>query len=109
MSVNFTDNSPEILAELERKKAMALRAMGGAGEGFVKEEITEMGAVDTGRMRNDVTHQEDSDSTTIGLATSYAIFVHEGSRGRGGRPFLRNGILDNKKQFEQLAKTILEG
>ena len=56
MEIKFTDNSIEILTELQKAKGMALEAIGMRAETYAKKELTNFPAVDTGRLRNSITH-----------------------------------------------------
>ena len=53
------DHSAEIERELKRRIGLALEACGLTAEGYAKLNLTEKGAVDTGNLRNSVTHQTD--------------------------------------------------
>lgn len=46
--------------------------------------------VDTGRLRNSIKHKEQGKNTeVVETNVEYAVYVHEGARGRLGRPFIR--------------------
>ena len=76
MNVSFTDNSEEFLEELERKRDRALEAMGILGENYAKGVITSESRVDTGNMRNSVSHTVKEDTAYIGTNNEYAVY-HE--------------------------------
>lgn len=71
MSVNITDNTDEVLSALSSAKQRALERIGLAGEGYAKKECP----VDTGNLRNSITHTRDNDAAYIGTNTEYAPFV----------------------------------
>ena len=73
MNVSFTDNSEEFLEELERKRDRALEAMGILGESYAKGVITSESRVDTGNMRNSVSHTVKEDAAYIGTNNEYAV------------------------------------
>ena len=54
---SFNDNSDIIIKAAKEQILTALEAVGIQAEGDVKDKITEMGAVDTGRLRNSIAHQ----------------------------------------------------
>ena len=62
MEIKFTDNSIEILTEAMKAKRAALEAVGMKAEGYAKRELTEFPAVDTGRLRNSITHATKMDA-----------------------------------------------
>ena len=78
---SFTDNSDLIINAAKEQILTALEAVGIQAEGDVKDKITEMGAVDTGRLRNSIAHQVDADEQAVYVGTNvnYAVYVHEGT------------------------------
>ena len=73
------DNVADVLKATAEQKLRALEAVGIQAEGDVKDEITDLGAVDTGRLRGSIAHQVDGDSVEIGTNVDYAVYVHEGT------------------------------
>ena len=73
------DNVADVLKATAEQKLRALEAVGIQAEGDVKDEITDLGAVDTGRLRSSITHQVDGDSVEVGTNVDYAVYVHEGT------------------------------
>lgn len=60
-NVDITDNTDEVLSALEQAKARALEIIGGRAETHAKE----LCPVDTGNLRNSITHRVDSDGGTV--------------------------------------------
>lgn len=84
MDVKFTDNSKEVLAAMLEAKARALESCGLVAEGYAKKATP----VDTGNLRNSISHKVTEDSAYIGTNTEYAPYVEFGT-GKyypGGRP-----------------------
>lgn len=76
IDIQITDNSGEILRALEEKKKAALEAIGISAEGFSKK----LCPVDTGRLRNSISHAVSGDDVYIGTNVQpYAIFVELGT------------------------------
>ena len=73
------DNVADVLKATAEQKLRALEAVGIQAEGDVKDEITDLDAVDTGRLRSSITHQVDGDSVEVGTNVDYAVYVHEGT------------------------------
>lgn len=71
MNVNINDNTDEVLSELAKAKLRALERIGLAGEGYAKRKCP----VDTGNLRNSITHATDEEAAYIGTNTEYAAFV----------------------------------
>ena len=126
------------MSEHNRKLAKAieksLRLVGGAAERFAKETISDMGAVDTGFLRNSITYALDGEfpkddvyhddkgqqtgeygeqapkdsgdtrSVYIGTNVYYAPYVEYGTRKMVARPFLSQAIQSNKDELEDLFK-----
>lgn len=67
-SVKFTDNSRQVIAEMDARKKIALLAIGAAAEGHAKA----LTPVDTGRLRNSISHTADEDAAYIGTNVEYA-------------------------------------
>lgn len=104
MSVKFTDNSDKILQEFDRKKAIALRMIGGQVETAAKK----LTPVDTGRLRNSITHQEDDDYTYVGTDVEYSIFVERGTRKQKAQPFLAPAVKSVLIQMKDAIRKIFE-
>lgn len=75
IEINITDNSGEILKELESKKQAALTAIGITAEGFCKMLVP----VDTGRLRNSITHAVRGDDVYIGTNVEYGVWLELGT------------------------------
>ena len=112
----------------------ALRLVGGQAERFAKETISDMGAVDTGFLRNSITYALDGEpantreyqdeagnqtgeyggeaprdengarSVYVGTNVYYAPYVEYGTRKMDARPFLSSSIQGHKSDFEKLFK-----
>lgn len=71
MNWTMKDNTDEVLSALEKAKKRGLEAIGLVAEGHAKK-IT---PVDTGRLRNSISHTADEEAAYIGTNTEYAPFV----------------------------------
>ena len=86
VSVQFTDNSAEALAGLERAKARTLEMIGLKAEGYAKK-LCPVGTVEStgkkgyrgGTLRNSITHTVDEDPVSIGSNVEYAPYVELGT------------------------------
>lgn len=81
IKIEIQDNTDEFKKEIEEKVKTALEAVGMQAEGNSKLEIENMPRrVDTGLLRNSVTHRVvGDDSVIIGSNVYYAVYVHEGT------------------------------
>ena len=67
--VKFTSNRAAVLSAVSDAKARALEIMGGKAETYAKQ----LCPVDTGNLRNSITHQQVDESTeAIGTNVEYA-------------------------------------
>lgn len=102
MGINFdftvTDNSDLVKNAAQEKILQALETLGMQTEGDVKISMNEVWSetgtdiVDTGRLRNSISHQVDEGEKAVYVGTNseYAAYVHEGTGkyaiGGGGTP-----------------------
>ena len=111
MSVTFKNNSAAVRGQFERNKAKALEALGLHGQRRATEEITTLGAVNTGRLRSSITYQPDAanDQVHVGVGANveYGIYVHEGARRMAGRPFLSNAILNHMPEYREIVEKMM--
>ena len=86
MNVQFTDNSKEVLEAMQQAAVRALEKCGLTAEGYAKK----LCPVDTGNLRNSITHQVDEaePAAYVGTNSEYGVYVEMGT-GKyvsGGRP-----------------------
>ena len=139
VSVQFTDNSAEVLAELSRAKARALEIIGLKAEGYAKK-LCPVGTVEStgkkgyrgGTLRNSITHTVDGDTVAVGSNVEYAPYVELGTgphfepppdwetftskRGSGvgrgyvkPRRYLQPAIEEHKDEYKTIAENELKG
>lgn len=139
MSVQFTDNSPEALAELRRAKTRILEIIGQKAEGYAKKlcpvgtsESTGIKGYRGGTLRNSITHNVNGDVLSVGSNVEYAPYVELGTgpyfqappewekftskRGSGvgkayvqPRPYIRPAIEEHADEYKQIAEKELRG
>lgn len=87
----------------------ALEAVGLQAEGYAKLELENPPRrIDTGRLRNSITHAMDGDVTVcIGTAVEYAPYVHEGTMRMTPNRFLKNAMEKNKNQYKKMIESYL--
>jgi len=81
MGMDITDNSAQIKNQMKQNIAKALEMVGLKNQEIVTKIITDMRAVDTGRLRSSMTYKVDApnDRVIVGTALEYAPYVHEGT------------------------------
>ena len=108
MQIIMTENrANELRAELSKAKKAALTAVGIQAEKNVKAVTP----VDTGRLRNSISHRLQGDSAVaIGTNVEYATYVEMGtSKMKKPHPYLRPGITNNVDQYRDIIKQYLSG
>ena len=79
--VTFTSHRAELNNAIKEAKARALEIVGGKAETYAKQ----LAPVDTGRLRNSITHQQlDEDTEVIGTNVEYAPYQELGDIKDGG-------------------------
>lgn len=130
--VNFTSHKDEIEAELNRRIPIILNAVGLEAEGIATRNVNDMKAVDTGRLKNSITHalsgkapdkltytddennvyaypagtapadSDDEPSVYIGTNVEYAPYIELGTYRMASRPFLRKALSDHTDHYKKL-------
>lgn len=98
------DNTDAVLKEFETATSRSLEEVGILAEGHSVGYITEQHIVDTGRLRNSVTHavDEDGKAAIVGTNVEYAPYVHNGTRRMPGRPFLTVPIQQHADEYREV-------
>lgn len=107
MAVTFDvkDNSDEVLAALKAQKAAALEAIGQQAEGYAKL----LAPVDTGRLRNSISHTADDDAAYIGTNVEYAAYQELGTSRTAAQPYLRPAVELHVNEYKAIAEQYLKG
>lgn len=101
------DHTEEVLQALKENEDAILFAWGEAAEGYAKE----LCPVDTGRLRNSITHEtsESEHAVYIGSNVEYAPYVELGTSRMAARPFLKPAVTDHVKEYEAIMNDIISG
>ena len=133
LDIKIEDHSEEVLEELNKKIPVILEECGLAAEGFSKR----MCAVDTGLLRNSITHalsggspaissytdnageqhgeyegslpEEEDDVMAMYLGTNveYAPYVEMGTSRTAAQPFIQPAITDHKDDYKKIMENRL--
>lgn len=104
MSVTIKDNTQQALSALEKAKKQGLEAIGMTAERHAKKNTP----VDTGRLRNSITHTADSNAAYIGTNVEYAPYVELGARGRKPVHMLTRAATEHKAEYKQIMEDALK-
>lgn len=128
--VKITDNSDEILSRMDTAMEVALEKIGLVAEGYAKR----LCPVDTGRLRNSITHATASypgigtyqdkygnvfdDATVdgtpeknvvyIGTNVEYAPYVELGTTRTNAQPYLKPAVVDHAAKYKRIFKDSME-
>ena len=104
-SYTITDNSKAIVRELGTRKAQALEAIGMKAEGHAKD----LTPVDTGRLRNSITHAVKGDAAYIGTSVYYAPYVEFGSVRNKAHHMLKRAATEFTDEYRRIVKAAFGG
>lgn len=104
MGIKFTNNSAKVLAVLDQKKMQALLAVGAAAESHAKA----LTPVDTGRLRNSISHAASGDAAYIGTNVEYAPYVEFGSVHNKAHHMLKKAATDHTAEYKSIIKAAMK-
>ena len=86
--------------------ARALEAIGLQCEGYAKM----LCPVDTGNLRNSITHTVSADEQAVYIGTNveYAAYVEFGTSRMRAQPYLQPAVYDNTEEYKQMAEYFLK-
>jgi len=101
------DNREAIVDAIDRALVAALEEVGLVAEGYAKRACP----VDTGRLRNSITHivDEGTRHVIIGTNVEYAPYVELGTRHQEKQPFLKPAAEDHASTYRSIFLKHLRG
>lgn len=101
------DNREAIANAIDRALVAALEEIGLVAEGYAKRACP----VDTGRLRNSITHivDEDGKCAVIGTNVEYAPYVELGTRHQKPQPYLKPAAEDHASTYSSIFRKHLGG
>ena len=109
MSVVFTSHAKEALSAEQASRKKSLELIGGKAESYAKK----LCPVDTGRLRNSITHQQyDENTEVIGSNVEYAPYVELGHHTSGGKfiagkPFLKPAAEGHTAEYKAIIEAVM--
>ena len=100
MKVDYKDNSQQVLSALEKGKRNALTAIGATAETYAKKATP----VDTGRLRNSISHSVDGEAAYIGSNVEYAPYVELGTSRAKAHHMLQKAATEHSAEYKRLAE-----
>ena len=104
-SIELTDNSDLFKDAFDDAIARALEKVGLTAEGYAKMKCP----VDTGRLRNSITHEVNNETVYIGTNVEYAAYVEMGTVNTRAQPFLRPAVSNHGSVYRSLIEDELKG
>ena len=102
------DNTAKVLREFPTAINRALEAIGILAEGHVVGYMTKNHIVDTGRLRNSITHTIQGNHAIVGTNVEYAVYVHEGTYKMKGRPYLKQPVQSHGSEYRKKLESELK-
>ena len=100
MKVDYKDNSQQILSALEKGIKNGLEAIGLTAETYAKKATP----VDTGRLRNSISHTVDGEAAYIGSNVEYAPYVELGTSRAKAHHMLQKAATEHSAEYKRLAE-----
>ena len=101
----LVDNTDAVKGGLQSAIARALERIGLAAEGHAKD----LCPVDTGNLRNSITHTSDGSAAYIGTNVEYGKYVELGTVKMAAQPYLRPAAADHGETYRNIVKDELSG
>jgi len=86
------------MSAYSQARERSLEIIGLTAEKYAKEIVP----VDTGRLRNSITHEVDGKEVFVGSATEYAASVEYGTVKQKAQPYLRPAATDHTSTYKQI-------
>ena len=104
MKVDYKDNSQQILSAMEKGIKNGLEAIGLTAETYAKKATP----VDTGRLRNSISHTVDGEAAYIGSNVEYAPYVELGTSRAKAHHMLQKAATEHSAEYKQLAEDAIQ-
>jgi HK97 gp10 family phage protein len=104
-SVDVKDYSKEVMSAYEQARGRSLEKIGLVAEGYAKKACP----VDTGRLRNSITHAVEDKAVYIGTNVEYAPHVEYGTIKQKAQPFLRPAATEHTSTYKQIILDAFSG
>ena len=100
MKVDYKDNSKQVLSAMEKGIKNGLEAIGLTAETYAKKATP----VDTGRLRNSISHTVDGEAVYIGSNVEYAPYVELGTSRAKAHHMLQKAATEHSAEYKRLAE-----
>ena len=104
MKVDYKDNSKQVLSAMEKGIKNGLEAIGLTAETYAKKATP----VDTGRLRNSISHTVDGEAAYIGSNVEYAPYVELGTSRTKAHHMLQKAATEHSAEYKRLAEDAIQ-
>lgn len=104
-NVKLFDNSDEVRSVFDEAIERALEEVGLAAEGYAKLACP----VDTGRLRNSISHTQDDRAAYIGTNVEYGPYVEFGTSRQRAKPYIKPAVVDHVDEYKKIVERNLKG
>lgn len=98
------DNTSRIVAAIPEALRKGLESIGLVAEGYAKR----LCPVDTGRLRNSITHVVQGDAVYIGTNVEYGPHVEMGTSKQRAQPFLKPAASKHGMEYSNIIKDAMK-
>ena len=97
--VTWISQRAKVTEHVHTARERALEIIGGKAETYAKQ----LAPVDTGRLRNSITHQQyNEDTEIIGTNVEYAPYQEFGTSRMAAQPFLRPAAENHSEEYKAI-------
>lgn len=98
------DNSSRVKSGIKAAIQNGLSQIGMKAEGYAKD----LCPVDTGLLRNSITHVVSEDKAYIGTNVEYGPYVENGTSKQRAKPFLRPAAQNHGSEYREILRNALK-
>ena len=103
--MSYTSHADDIIRTMDSRVPIALEAVGLQAEGYAKM----LCPVDTGRLRNSISHAVSGNEVYIGTNVEYGPYVEFGTRRQRPQPYLTPAATQHSADYKRIIQLYLNG
>lgn len=108
VDLTLDDHSALVISAMKKQAALAFESIGQEAEGYAKEDCP----VDTGRLRDSISHvyENDEQAAYIGTNVEYGVYVEYGDYAHttGKKHFLRDAAANHADHYKAVLEAALK-
>ena len=105
MDIKIESHLDDVMNAVDEATERALEAVALTAERYAKLNCP----VDTGRLRNSISHDTDKDTAYIGTNVEYAPYVELGTSKQKAKAYLKPAITEHSEEYKQIIEKYLKG